>query len=243
MRGARRGAPLENYMVEYQWFDSRQVHFTVHLCEAILLMNKELTIERCTCTGDEWRRISEGEARPGVFEGAKPLHQAPSGAARSAGGERSRRSVRAEREQKKSPTVVRQSGTRRTAATYSPNWWVSTIGDGELNFSVRNGKRWILTAITTAVYYLREKSKSENLPVHWINSQTFRFACAFACCIASQLLGYLSLRKVYRAISTGQLRPSPTLHFLPINVVVSHDPQVNIHLEDGFALRCFQRLS
>ena len=53
----------------------------MHLCEAILLMNKELTIERCTCTGDEWRRISEGEARPGVFEGAKPLHQAPSGAA------------------------------------------------------------------------------------------------------------------------------------------------------------------
>ena len=83
-------------MVEYQWFDSRQVHFTVYLCEAILMMNKELTIERCTCTGDEWRRISEGEARPGVFEGAKPLHQAPSGAARSAGGRTggSRRSLR-----------------------------------------------------------------------------------------------------------------------------------------------------
>ena len=47
-------------------------------------------------------------------------------------------------------------GDSKTAATYSPNWWVSTIGDGELNFSVRNGKRWILTAITTAVYYLRE---------------------------------------------------------------------------------------
>ena len=40
---------------------------------------------------------------------------------------------------------------RKTAATYSPNWWVSTIGDGELNFSVRNGKRWFLTAITTAI--------------------------------------------------------------------------------------------
>ena len=30
-------------------------------------------------------------------------------------------------------------GLPKTAATYSPNWWVSTIGDGELNFSVRNG--------------------------------------------------------------------------------------------------------
>ena len=51
-------------------------------------------------------------------------------------------------------------GFQKTAATYSPNWWVSTIGDGELNFSVRNGKRWILTAITTVVYYLREKLNS-----------------------------------------------------------------------------------
>ena len=49
--------------------------------------------------------------------------------------------------------------------------------------------------------------------------------------------------KVSRAISTGLLRPSQTLHILPINVVVSHDPQGKIHLEDGFALRCFQRLS
>ena len=100
-------------MIEHQWFDSRQVHFTVHLCEAILLMNKELTIERCTCTGDEWRRISEGEARPGVFEGAKPLHQAPSGAARSAGGRTggSRRSSMFERsENERSPELHRSPG-------------------------------------------------------------------------------------------------------------------------------------
>ena len=42
------------------------------------------------------------------------------------------------------------------AATYSPTWWGSTIGDGELNFSVRNGKRWILAAITATVYVLRK---------------------------------------------------------------------------------------
>ena len=58
----------------------------------------------------------------------------------------------------KGPGVFRRQGLRRTAATYSPNWWVSTIGVGELNFSVRNGKRWFLTAITTAVYDLREKT-------------------------------------------------------------------------------------
>ena len=122
-------------------------------------------------------------------------------------------------------------GFQKTAATYSPNWWVSTIGAGELNFSVRNGKRWILTAITTAVYYLREKF-SEGMFPSGITVRPFRL-----------FLGYLSLRKVYRAISTGQLRTSPHLHFLPIDVVVSHDPQGKIHLEDGFALRCFQRLS
>ena len=57
-------------------------------------------------------------------------------------------------------------------------------------------------------------------------------------------LAYTSLlEKVARAISTGLLSPSQNLHILPINVVVSHDPQGKIHLEDGFALRCFQRLS
>ena len=57
---------------------------------------------------------------------------------------------------KKPRRSVDLRGFRKTAATYSPTWWGSTIGDGELNFSVRNGKRWFLTAITTAVCYLRE---------------------------------------------------------------------------------------
>ena len=85
----------------------------------------------------------------------------------------------------RSPELHRSPGISKTAATYSPNWWVSTIGDGELNFSVRNGKRWILTAITTVIYYLREKTNSEGLPVHWINSQTF------ACCFATSGLSFL----------------------------------------------------
>ena len=127
---------------------------------------------------------------------------------------------------KEPPTSCDVRGSRRTAATYSPNWWVSTIGDGELNFSVRNGKRWFLTAIATAICYLREYFK-----------EAFDRLLAFSICVISLF------EKVSRAISTGLLRPSPTLHILPINVVVSHDPQGKTHLEDGFALRCFQRLS
>ena len=125
----------------------------MHPCEAIVLSNRSLTFERCT-------RFRRPEADRGCLRGREPLHQAPSGAAAKQRGvnvavvpfERSEN-------KKKSPVVARQPGTQRTAATYSPNWWVSTIGDGELNFSVRNGKRWILTAITTVVCYLREKNQ------------------------------------------------------------------------------------
>ena len=78
---------------------------------------------------------------------------------------------------RRSPGVFRRPGFQKTAATYSPNWWVSTIGDGELNFSVRNGKRWILTAITTAVYYLREKF-SEGMFPSGITVRSFRYFLA-----------------------------------------------------------------
>ena len=50
---------------------------------------------------------------------------------------------------------------RRTAAAYSPNWWVSTIGVHGLNFSVRNGKRWFPAAIATAIFNLREIQKKK----------------------------------------------------------------------------------
>ena len=66
--------------------------------------------------------------------------------------------------EKKDPRASKDvRGSRRTAATYSPNWYVSTIGAGELNFSVRNGKRWNLTAETTAIYYLRDYSVVDTL--------------------------------------------------------------------------------
>ena len=96
---------------------------------------------------------------------------------------------------KRVPVDVCQSGLRKAVAAYSPTWWGSTIGASELNFSVRYGKRWILTAITTAVFYLREIRE-----------------------------GQVSQLERSRAISTGQLNTLLCLHFLPINVVVSHDP-------------------
>ena len=49
---------------------------------------------------------------------------------------------------------------RKTAATYSPSWCASTIGADELNGSVRDGKRWDLIALTTAVYYLRDHKRA-----------------------------------------------------------------------------------
>ena len=132
------------------------------------------------------------------------------------------------RQKKTSVDVSQSRSCRRTAAAYSPTWWGSTIGDGGLNFSVRNGKRWIPAAIATVIYYLREIT------------QSFRFRfIAFA--FRNSFM--LPSQERFRAISTGRLKTLLPLHLLPINVVVSHDTIRKSHLEDGFALRCFQRLS
>ena len=146
---------------------------------------------------------------------------------------------------RKSPARSLWSGTRRTAAAYSPNWWVSTIGDGELNFSVRNGKRWYLTAIATAVFFLRDITRRRYSAYFF--SSVSRFTQPT---LSSPLLqernsipAYTSSGKVSRAISTGRLMTSLPVHLPPIYVVVSNGPQGKSHLEEGFALRCFQRLS
>ena len=101
------------------------------------------------------------------------------------------------RDKTKSPglTIV-SPGLRRTAATYSPTWWGSTIGDGELNFSVRNGKRWILTAITTAIYFLRENNFNTLLE-HRALRGSLRFMLPSALNLDSCALSYsLSQRKI-----------------------------------------------
>ena len=126
------------------------------------------------------------------------------------------------------------TGGLRTAATYSPNWWVSTIGDGEFNFSVRNGKRWDLTAIATAVYRLREKTLQSATSI-LDPLQGLLFCFTFP-------QGDFRLGKSFGPLVQVGCDIA-VIHLLPINVVVSHDPQGNPHLGDGFALRCFQRLS
>ena len=54
-----------------------------------------------------------------------------------------------------------RSSKLKAAATYSPTWWGSTIGASELNFSVRYGKRWVLTAIATAVCFWKQIIRSD----------------------------------------------------------------------------------
>ena len=93
------------------------------------------------------------------------------------------------------PTYV-SPGIRKTAATYSPTWWGSTIGASELNFSVRNGKRWILTAITTAIYCLRENNFNTLLE-HRALRGSLRFWLPSALNLDSCALSYsLSQRKI-----------------------------------------------
>ena len=75
-------------------------------------------------------------------------------------------SLRTGRSENKKPPSRLTRGFRKAAAAYSPTWCSSTIGASELNFSVRYGKRWILTAITTAVYYLREILLTKRIPAY-----------------------------------------------------------------------------
>ena len=49
--------------------------------------------------------------------------------------------------------------------------------------------------------------------------------------------------QVKRPISTGKLRALLLLHIRPINVVIYHGSSGRTHLEVGFSLICFQRLS
>jgi len=41
----------------------------------------------------------------------------------------------------------------------------------------------------------------------------------------------------------ARLKASRPVHLPPINLLVSEGPVTKVHLEDGFTLRCFQRLS
>ena len=55
--------------------------------------------------------------------------------------------------------------------------------------------------------------------------------------------GHAKADQADRGISTGQLQALPPVHTRPIDVMVCHASQGNARLEEGFPLRCFQRLS
>ena len=49
--------------------------------------------------------------------------------------------------------------------------------------------------------------------------------------------------EIIRYISTARLKPLLALYLPPINLVFSEESKTKPNLEDGFTLRCFQRLS
>ena len=108
----------------------------------------------------------------------------------------------------------------------------SIFGAGELNFRVRDGNGWTLTAINT---------NSGAFP-HPQNRTKQLFVCPASACISLE-----PLRSSPRLISTGQLHTLLHFHLRPIYVIVYDVPYSSrderSYLRESFTLRCFQRLS
>ena len=85
------------------------------------------------------RRRGRAAVREGGGRGAEKQMIRAEGTNEGNRNKRSGPTIRWSGKQKGSAGII-QSSLRRTAAAYSPTWWGSTIGDGELNFSVRNGR-------------------------------------------------------------------------------------------------------
>ena len=123
--------------------------------------------------------------------------------------------------------LARKTGRRPTLpGAFAP----STIGANGLNFSVRNGKRCIPAAMTAQIVEEPAAARSGARAPSKLHSDD------------------TSSKSRPRAISTGPLNALLRLHVPPINVVVFHGPYSlegdgEPHLEVGFPLRCFQRLS
>ena len=129
----------------------------------------------------------------------------------------------AERGQKKTPSRCELQGGLRTifgSGLLSHMTLCSIIGDGELNFRVRNGVGCTLSSMAT---------KEILSKYNYTGGRSF------------------SRKQDARAISTGQLHTSRYFHLQPINEVVYLGPSGlasgRTYLKAGFPLRCFQRLS
>ena len=130
------------------------------------------------------------------------------------------------------------NGKSRQRPTLPPGYPGSTIGAGGLNGRVRNGNGCDPSAMVTGMSFYDDTGESSG-----------------ACCS-----GYAGRRSRYgfehckrngqasRPISTRKLKAFLLLHIGPINLVVYKGslgrlPCGRRHLEAGFTLRCFQRLS
>ena len=127
----------------------------------------------------------------------------------------------------------------RRRPTLPPRLQGSTIGAERLSFRVRNGTGRFPLAMA-----------AETLSM--FQSTTSTICC---CQIPDRTSGttqwtqapWNGVLSSHRLISTSQLHTLPCFHIWPINPVVwlgaSHPKVWKSHLEAGFPLRCFQRLS
>ena len=138
----------------------------------------------------------------------------------------------------------------------------STIGAGRLNFRVRDGIGCGPSAIATGKLGAN-RSSHEIFRMLWTGFQPVQHRISSDCQFIERDLifsfqewwatGVVHTTEIFygqasRAISTGQLNALPHLHSRPINLVVYEGPYAPLgrgkrHLEGGFPLRCFQRLS
>ena len=111
--------------------------------------------------------------------------------------------------------------TKKGAASYSPALHRSTIGAGGLNFSVRDGKRWSPAAVATLNGGHAKHTKARHRRPEY---EPQSHAAGFGQLVA---LGF----------DVAVFTPAPYQRGrLP-------RPSWSPHLAEGFALRCFQRLS
>jgi hypothetical protein len=128
------------------------------------------------------------------------------------------------------------NGKSRQRPTLPPGYPGSTIGAGGLNGRVRNGNGCDPSAMITGMSF----SKNDDTENPSIAMQGSRSRPGFEHCKRS---GQAS-----RPISTRKLKALLPLYIGPINLVVCEGslgrlPCGRHHLEAGFTLRCFQRLS
>jgi hypothetical protein len=140
----------------------------------------------------------------------------------------------------------------------------STIGAGGLNFRVRDGTGCFPSAKTTETYHSTTRFAGAEIFGSGASTATYSLVTAppAAPCRGGRLfsgnrtgtrtytavINHVVCVEVTRPISTGQLHTLRCFHFRPINPVVCWGPYPphgggRSHLEEGFPLRCFQRLS